>query len=308
MSENKTALARVENGESSALAAPGDFGAEHMRVVREGFAPTATKEEFDVLWAGARSRRLDPIRKQIHFVKRKDYARGGVEVWSSQVSIDGLRGIAEATGKYDGQDEPEYEYDAKDRLVLARVRIYRKDIGRPFVGVARWAEYVQTKQGGEPTHMWVKMEHTMLAKCAEALGLRKAFPEPLAGLYTGEEMMQADSDGNVSAPRPVMHRPVVQAEPEGRSTILSPPPDALRSALASWGQSNASPEEVATIAGSADPKHRRMVFGWRIDVAETLEELASVATDLGAEPHEAMRTEMLKMAEAARVKMAGVAA
>ena len=176
------------------LANPGDFGAEHMRIVREAFAPTATQAEFEVMWAGAKARRLDPVRKQIHFVKRKQKQDGQwVERWTSIVSIDGFRAIAEGTGKYDGQDEPEYEYDEENRLILARVRVWRKDITRPFVGVARWNEYVQTNQDGNPTATWQKMEHTMLSKCAEALAHRKAFPEPLAGLYTGDEMAQADN-------------------------------------------------------------------------------------------------------------------
>lgn len=168
------------------------WGPEHEQIVRAAYAPGASEAEFAVMWAGARSRGLDPVKKQIFFIKRFDAMRGG-DVWASQVSIDGFRSIAVSSAHYDGQDEPEYEY-ADGHLVLARVRVWRKGVSRAFVGVARWNEYVQTKKSGDPTHMWEKMEHTMLSKCAEALGLRKAFPELLGGLYSEEEMTQATSE------------------------------------------------------------------------------------------------------------------
>jgi hypothetical protein len=40
---------------------------------------------------------------------------------------------------------------------------------------------------------WKQMPHGQLGKCAEALGLRKAWPD-LADIYTNEEMAQADID------------------------------------------------------------------------------------------------------------------
>ena len=69
-----------------------------------------------------------------------------------------------------------------------------------FTGVALYREYVGTrfdKTTGQqvPNSMWQTKPVSMIAKCAEALALRKAFPQDLSGLYTADEMQQADSAG-----------------------------------------------------------------------------------------------------------------
>lgn len=166
------------------------FTPEQERMIRDAFANGASASEFEVLMEIARARRLNPLLRQIHFVNRYDNAKNR-KVWSTQVSIDGLRAIAERTGKYDGQDEPEFT-ERNGKVFSCKVRVYRKDWTRPVVGVAYWDEYVQKTKEGDVTVFWKRMPHVMLAKCAEALALRKAFPEDMSGLYTPDEMGQAE--------------------------------------------------------------------------------------------------------------------
>ncbi len=175
-----------------------DFDEDQRRLIRDSFANGASDAEFAVLLEVAKARRLNPLLRQIHFVQRWDSDKGR-SVWAAQASIDGLRALAERTGLYAGQDEPEFVENPDGTLRLCKVRVWRKDWPRPAVGVAYWAEYVQTirdRATGKfrPAAMWGRMPHTMLSKCAESLALRKAFPEDMAGLYTTEEMAQASND------------------------------------------------------------------------------------------------------------------
>jgi phage recombination protein Bet len=189
-----TALAKVETSHLSTVHAP-IFSRDQEQMIRDSYLNGASEEEAVVLLEVARIRRLNPLLKQIHFVKRWDKEKNRF-VWTAQVAIDGFRLIAERTGRYDGQDEPEFGPMNKAGFPeWAKVKVYKTGIGRPFVGVAYWSEYVQTNRDGRPNHFWNDMPRNQLAKCAESLGLRKAFPEDLGGIYTPEEMGQADNEG-----------------------------------------------------------------------------------------------------------------
>lgn len=205
------------------------FNDEQRQMIRDTFANGASDGEFAVLMEIARARRLNPLLRQVHFVEWWDSEKHR-KVWAAQVSIDGLRAIAQRTGLYQGQDEPEFVENADGTLKLCKVRAWRRDWPRPAVGVAYWAEYVQTtrdKQTGKtrPTAMWARMPHVMLAKVAEAIALRKAFPEDMAGLYTGDEMAQSEVGVEEQAPPAPPSKPRRERAAANDAARPSPPAD-----------------------------------------------------------------------------------
>jgi hypothetical protein len=80
---------------------------------------------------------------------------------------------------------------SKEPPAAAKVTVLRN--GAPYSAVALFSEYAQTTKDGNLTQMWRDKGALMIAKCAEALALRKAFPQDLSGIYTAEEMAQADN-------------------------------------------------------------------------------------------------------------------
>lgn len=170
-----------------------------LHTVASVLAPDLSADELKLFAMVAARSGLDPFAKQIYAVKRQ----GRV---TFQTGIDGYRSIAVRTGMYDGQDEPEFgpvcacgDKRPEGHPEWATVRVYRKGIGRPIAATAYWHEYKPDQgQSGRQDAMWVRMPRVMLAKVAEALALRKAFPydpDAKAGigadLYTADEMAQA---------------------------------------------------------------------------------------------------------------------
>lgn len=230
-----------------------DFTDEQRQMIRDTYANGANDKEFSVLIEIAKKRRLDPMLRQIHFVQRWNTELKRV-VWAPQVSIDGLRAIAQRTGLYDGQDEPIFE-ERDGSLYLCKVAVYRKDWLRPAVGIAYWSEYVQTTKDGSVTRMWRQMPHVMLSKVAESIALRKAFPEDLSGLFTAEEMMQAEN-GNEPERRSSPRQPKIVDEPQ----IAEPQQPAQLPAPATTKTAPVHPANDAPAAPAVDEEALRKTF------------------------------------------------
>ncbi len=178
-----------------------DFSPQHIEMLRSTVAKGATDEQLRLFLLVAQRSGLDPFSRQIHFVKR---GMSGM----IQTGIDGYRAIASRTGQHAGTDDALF-IDESGFPKSATVTVYRMIGGErcPFTATARWEEYKQ-EYNGKLVGLWEKMPFQMLAKCAESLALRKAFPNELSGLYTHEEMAQADRE----PVRPITSIPSVQDE------------------------------------------------------------------------------------------------
>jgi len=233
-----------------------NFTREHcLLFLKEHLAPkyTPNDEWLDLFTEACNRTGLDPAKRQIlgqvHNVKvDKNGHDHYVPKFSTLVTIDGLRVTSERSGKYEGQCGPFYcgkdgEWrdvwlDNKNRPVACRVGIYRKGTREPIWGLAIFEEFKQTGR------MWNSMPCHMIAKCAEAVGHRKAFPEVLAGLYIEDEMPE---DGN--------NIPEGVAESSAQTSSAGSPQSEQRNAVTQQKSAPNAPQEQ-----KEQPNERAIAF------------------------------------------------
>jgi phage recombination protein Bet len=221
-----------------------------MTLIREKLAPKADDADLALFGALCQRTGLDPFRRQIYLIPRWD-SRLKKEVHQPQVSIDGLRLIAQRSGEMDGQDGPYWcgadgiwrdVWLSPERPAAAKVTVFRRGCRAGFTGIALMSEYMPLDKDGRPSGLWGRMPAGQIAKCAESLALRKAHPQEMSGLYTTEELPPED------APPPSPVQQLQRAAPDTQENLLA---RVLRGVDLLYGPENLAIEDILSqVAGT----------------------------------------------------------
>ena len=189
-----------------------------LELLRKEIGKGLSDDEWSLFLATCKAKKLDPFTRQVLPIKTYNKKKQ-CHVVQHLTTIDGYRLIAVRSGEYQGQTGPFWCGDdgvwqdvwlKNTPPVACKIGVMRRDFREPLHAVARFSSYAKT-YNNKPTGLWASMSDLMLAKVCEALALRKAFPNELSGLYTREEMDQAD---NPERPAVAMQEAVARVKDE----------------------------------------------------------------------------------------------
>lgn len=194
-----------------------------------GVSNDVTQADLAIFLTQSKRTGLDPFSRQIYMIGRKQKTANGYETKQTiQVGIDGLRAIAHRVAQQCHEvfsmsdtlwaDNSGVWHDvwlSPEPPAAAKVSVKRG--GGVFSAVAIFKEYAPV-YNGKPSGVWSSKPALMIAKCAEALALRKAFPSDMSGIYTEDEMEKAE---DVSAPTVVETSAQQQAETTASKPLLA---------------------------------------------------------------------------------------
>jgi hypothetical protein len=239
-------------------------------MLRRQFAPQASDLELEHFALVCRHLDLDPYIDQIVLIGRNQKTTQkvngrDVETWElvhkPQITVAGRRAIATRTGRFAGAIGPQWcakreiGPDGK-KLPLEWLDVWDDDDEKPYAarclvfvtgwvmptnGTAKWSEFAQFTDR-EKKHLspfWSGAPSHMLGKVAEALALRRAFPEveqAVAYAEQGEnledgagEELPLETPRNLPppAPQPIETTVRSRSSPRSRRDLDDRPPDDL---------------------------------------------------------------------------------
>lgn len=218
--------------------------------------PGASDEAVDMVLAYCKAGGLDPLTKPVHIVpmwvpekkvngqvvrrgQTQDVVMPGIELYRTK---------AHRTGEYAGQDEAEFGPTEEALGIVypewCRVTVYKlvQGVRVAFSAKVYWVEAYATagKDTDAPNAMWKKRPFGQIEKCAEALALRKAFPEAVGAQPTADEMIgKAVIEGEAT---PVQRSAAIEQKP---AELPAYDPEQFTANLSAW--------KTSVLAGKATP-------------------------------------------------------
>ncbi len=168
---------------------------EQVELLKNTYAKGATDIEFRMLIAVGNRVNADPFKREIYLIPFWD--RNARKMSKTPVvGIDWYRKQAGKSKNYAGQGEAEFGEKIQSNGIehpdWAVVPIYNRNFEHPIRVKVFWDEIVKLDKQGNALSSWRTMPRTMLAKCSEAQGIRRAFPEEVGGVYTEDEMVMPE--------------------------------------------------------------------------------------------------------------------
>ena len=170
---------KIEKKETDkSFAGINSFTPEQIELVKKTVAKNSTDDELQMFLHLAKKYDLDPLAKQIWFIKYR--SNDAPIIFTSR---DGYLKIAHDSGQFDGISSYTVD-DDNGNPVKAICEVWRKDMSHSFKAEVKFKEYGAKKSNP----IWKEYPSAMLIKVAEVFALKRAFS--ISGLVTSEEMEQ----------------------------------------------------------------------------------------------------------------------
>lgn len=198
------------------------FSEDQIGVLKATVAKGVSDAELQLFLAVCQRTGLDPFSRQIYAVK---YSNQPMFV---HLAIDGLRLIAERSGRWEGSIGPYFcgkdghwtdVWLEEEPPAAAKFAVLKRGFREPIWYVALWKSFFVAN-----SPLWRGKGPEMLGKCAEAGAMRKAFPHETSLVRTAgvDAAVTIDADTGEMLERPALpapsRRPQIRVEEAARAS------------------------------------------------------------------------------------------